>query len=159
MSIITTLPAVPAGSDSYNHYLIVFSGGEYSLQLFQDRNLVFTDDALVFSWNNSKHYTLQDDSWVLDGNPLNTRYVFSECTFVASDIDLSVGETTLVRASNPQYLKGGTVTLIGSTISDNAFYGVLKGCGDIALLVLPVLVGFFAFRKAWAFLHHTIKGA
>lgn len=158
MGITKKLPALPEPG-AYQHYLIVYADGVYNMQLFHDKQLTWLDNSLVFSWSNSQHYILSEDSWVLDGNPLNTRYDLSVCQLVATDADLYNGDTLVLRGSNAHYLKGGTITVIGSSIADNAFYGVLMGCADIAVLILPVLVGFLAFRKAYSFLTSTIKGA
>ena len=80
------------------------------------------------------------------------------------------GKTPTVQYTDPKSTAKGTVTIPAmvkvdgvsyrvTSIADNAFYGVLMGCADIAVLILPVLVGFLAFRKAYSFLTSTIKGA
>lgn len=161
MGITKTLPALPALPESglYQHYLILYSDGSYYLQLFNDKDVIWQDNTLVFSWLNSQHYSLSQDSWVLGGAPLITYYDLSVYQLVATDSDFYKGDTLLLRGSNASYLKSGTITVIGSSIADNAFYGVLKGCADIAVLILPVLVGFLAFRKSYSFLASIIKGA
>ena len=68
MGITKTLPALPEPG-AYQHYLIVYSDGVYSMQLFHDKQLTWLDNTLVFSWSNSQHYILSEDSWVLDEMP------------------------------------------------------------------------------------------
>ncbi len=61
-------------------------------------------------------------------------------------------------------MDSGTVVDITGTgwidgLSSASFAGVLQGCMDLVPLLLPTVVGFLAFRKAWQFIKSTIKGA
>ena len=44
-------------------------------------------------------------------------------------------------------------------ITADSFSGVLDGIMELLPVVLPVVVGFIAFRKGWAWLKGQIKGA
>ncbi len=44
-------------------------------------------------------------------------------------------------------------------ITPETFNGVLDGIKELLPVVLPVVVGFIAFRKGWAWLKGQIKGA
>lgn len=45
------------------------------------------------------------------------------------------------------------------SLSSADFAGVLQGCMDLVPLLLPTVIGFLAFRKAWGFIKSTIQGA
>ena len=51
----------------------------------------------------------------------------------------------------------GTSWIDGLSSAD--FAGVLQGCMDLVPLLLPTVIGFLAFRKAWGFVKSTIAGA
>lgn len=57
----------------------------------------------------------------------------------------------------------GTVDISGtgwiSGLTSSSFAGVLNGCMELVPLLLPTVIGFLAFRKAWTFLKSTIAGA
>ncbi len=44
-------------------------------------------------------------------------------------------------------------------VTAESFSGVLDGILELLPIVLPVVVGFIAFRKGWAWLKGQIKGA
>ncbi len=44
-------------------------------------------------------------------------------------------------------------------ITAESFSGVLDGILELLPIVLPVVVGFIAFRKGWAWLKGQLKGA
>lgn len=52
-------------------------------------------------------------------------------------------------------MEGGMFT----GITADSFSGVLDGIMELLPVVLPVVVGFIAFRKGWAWLKGQIKGA
>lgn len=57
------------------------------------------------------------------------------------------------------YMLGTTGAKIFEGISETQFIGVLDGIKELLPVVLPVVVGFIAFRKGWAWLKGQIKGA
>lgn len=52
-----------------------------------------------------------------------------------------------------------TTTGMFSGITAESFSGVMDGITELLPIALPVVVGFIAFRKGWAWLKGQIKGA
>ena len=57
------------------------------------------------------------------------------------------------------FVLGNTGAQIFEGIQASQFTGVLDGVKELLPVVLPVVVGFIAFRKGWAWLKGQIKGA
>ena len=61
------------------------------------------------------------------------------------------------------FMDAGSVDISGTgwitSLTSASFAGVLNGCMELVPLLLPTVIGFLAFRKAWSFLKSTIAGA
>ena len=69
---------------------------------------------------------------------------------VTQFMDVAAGDAGAVDISGTGWI---------SSLTSASFAGVLNGCMELVPLLLPTVIGFLAFRKAWTFLKSTIAGA
>ncbi len=53
----------------------------------------------------------------------------------------------------------GTTSIFDGAITSATLQPVLDGIKELLPVVIPVAVGFLAFRKGWSFVMSTVKGA
>lgn len=149
----------------------------YHLQLYSSGgNIYFTGDRNTDPWtvetvqftNQSYHYVLNDNQWVSSGNGIT--YTLSQTPFCFSSSRISMGQYVL--ASEGTSFDPNSVVVRGTELMPEAWYptlgtvlipsdmiATLQGCSMLASILLPVVVGFLAFRKAYRFIKLTLGGA
>lgn len=56
-------------------------------------------------------------------------------------------------------MDGTTATALFDGITSEMFTGVLDGVLEVIPIIIPVAIGFLAFRKGWSFLMGFLKRA
>lgn len=113
-------------------------------------------------------YKLQGNQWV-DG-PSFANYSLSEYPFCFSSQPIRSGSAIL--AAEGTNFDPNSVVVRGTELMPEAWYptlgtvlipsdmiATLQGCSMLASILLPVVVGFLAFRKAYGFIKSTLGGA
>lgn len=147
----------------------------YHLQLYSG-NIYFNGDRTSDPWtlesvqftNQSYHYVLNDNQWVPSGNGII--YTLSQTPFCFSSSPIREGGYVL--SSEGSSFDPNSVVVRGTELMPESWYptlgtvlipsdliATLQGCSMLASILLPVVVGFLAFRKAYGFIKLTLGGA
>ncbi len=169
MSIATNLPPAPEDSAAY---ILSYSpvAGDYFLTCCADSSNTYTynSDTSVLSCGSNTRYCLSDGAWVQYANSRDWVGVFlseDDCTgpthkvILSSSVNIVSSDNRILKASVPYGYFNHRIALVGDTLTASDFSPTLLGVQKLVPLLLPLIIGYLAFRKAWQFIRSTVKGA
>lgn len=165
-----------------NGYALFYdeSADNYFLTIYTERSsyptYYLSSDKSTTPWtitsvqftNSCYSYVLDGNSWLSSGN--HHVYNLSSTPFCFSSQPLQSGNAIL--AAEGTYFDSNSVVVRGTELMPESWYptlgtvlipsdliATLQGCSMLASILLPVVVCFLAFRKAYGFIKLTLGGA
>lgn len=112
-------------------------------------------------------YVLEDNTWVSSNV---AGYTFPETLFCFSSMPIRSGGAILaaegtsfdpncVVVRGTELMPESWYPTLGTVLIPSDLIATLQGCSMLASILLPVVIGFLAFRKAYGFIKLTLGGA